>query len=248
MKEIIDLIEFLQQYTQGVSNGINNFLKSYPVLVNQQLQTIANKKLQSSKQEYIDNTDVYYDKDYVLVVEVNKDSWLANAVESGASAFDIKTGLLNSDKAKLSSKMFKYIRVPMQKNLSWESGTAKGQEYQDHIKKALESPMFMLSNWKQQASGEVMEYQKLVTDDPLLSGFYRTRTYKSFEETKTKKPQWGYVMFRTVSERSDPNSWQHPGIEKKEILKDLERWMHQSVDILLENFIQSELDTLHWGN
>ena len=247
MKEIVDLINYLQQHTQAISNGINNFLQTLPILTNQQLNTITERELQSSKQEFLDNTDVYYDKDYVLVVEINEDSWLANAVEEGVSSFDIKEGLLNSNKAKMSSKGVKYIHVPISKNPDWTSGTEKGQEYDQRIQQALKNPEFMLSNWKKQASGEYVESQRLVTDDPALSGFYRTRKYKDFESTKKQKPKWGYVMFRTVSENSDPNSWQHPGIKKHDILRNVERWLYESVDTLLDNYIQSELDKIQKG-
>lgn len=245
MKEVIDLIDFLQKQTQGISNGINNFLQSLPVFTNQQLESIADKELQSTKQEFLENTDVYYTQDYVLVVEIDPSSWIANAVESGVSGFDMKQGFLNSKNVKLSKDGYKYFHVPIEKNPQWSSGTVKGQFYDERIKNALQNPQFMLSNWKQQSSGEIIEYQQLQTDDEVLKGFYRTRQYKDKESVKKSKPKWGYIMFRTVSEKSDPNSWQHPGIEKHNILRSVEQWLHESVDTLLDNFIKSELDKTH---
>lgn len=246
MKEIIDLFVHLKKQTQAIANGINNFISALPVLTQQQINTVAERKLQSSRQEFLDNTDVYYTKDYALVVEIDESSWLANAIEEGISGFDMKEGLLKSPKSKVSKKGFRYIRVPISKNPSWSSGTAKGQEYQKKINDALKNPNFLLSSWQTQASGEVTEYQKLQTFDKSMSGFYRTRTYKSEKDIKTTKPKWDYVMFRTVSSKSRPGSWQHPGIEQKRVLREIEQWLNQSVDILLENFIQSELDKSDW--
>lgn len=245
MKELKDLIDYMVGYGEAIATAVDKFATSLPVYTKQQLNVFAGRKLNSTKEHYLEKTTVKLDS-YVLIVEIDRDDWLANALENGVSSFDMKPGLLKSPKAKRSSKGFRYIRVPIGKEKDRNPGpSAKGQDLQNRINQVLKKPQFgPKSVPKISITGGVYESQKIINSDPKLQGFYRTRKFESIQEYHSgKKPKWGYTLFRTVSENPTAMSkWQHPGFEAANILKELERWIVTEAPNLLDYFIEQELE------
>lgn len=243
MQDFLNVINNLKKQIGAMDRGVKKFVSVSPLLVKQHIVTLAKRKLNSTKDEYIDAVNARL-VDGVLIVELDKDSWIANAVEEGADPFSIKEGLLRSKKAKVSKKGHRYIHVPMQKDKHRkEMGTEKGQEIQDQIITALENPQYGLMKYKGNQDGSVWEYQSVLSGN--VEGLYRARLYKSKEEVGNKKPQWGHIMFRSAS--SNPLSesqWNHPGIQAANIFRETEIWFHQAAPMLLENFIEEELSKL----
>jgi len=84
---------------------------------------IESRVLFTSRKEYRDSIRSEWVDEYTKAVYLNPSSWLPNAIEQGASSFDMKVGLLNSSKAKTTAAKYdekgnmikpagKYITVP----------------------------------------------------------------------------------------------------------------------------------------
>lgn len=249
MDDLVKAVEYIQKYAEAVKNGVKNFAEALPIYARQHIETTAKRKLDSSRKDYIDALSVKMEN-YILYIELDPSNWLANAVESGAAPFDMRPGLLDAKNTKVSKKGFRYTRVPLGKdpNSTGPKGTKKGQDIQDRIKEALLKPKFEKMGVKSMRDGTIVQSQKVVHKDPKIQGLYRTRKFSSPSEFHSgKKPKWQYVMFRTIS--NNPNSesfkgWQHPGIKPHRIFQDTETWLNQAVDILLEGFIESEINKI----
>lgn len=245
--DLLKAINALCEYAKAVDRGVKKFAHALPIFTRQHMEQEANNKLKSSKESFKSALKISM-TDYVLVVELDKDSWLANAVESGVSPFSMKPGLINSKNAKISKKGYKYAHIPIGKDKDNPGGTDKSKFYQQRIQEVMLDPKFGISQLKMQVGeSSVIESQKVITSDPHLQGLYRTRVHSSvsaFQSGKSK-PKWGLVMFRTVSDNPESlANWDHPGIEPKHIFRSTERWLYEVIDSMLESFIQEEVKNI----
>lgn len=119
-----------------------------------QLEIEANVTLHSSKDAYINAISVNGDE-----VSLDTSDFVVNMVENGIEPFDMKAGMLNSNKTKIMKDGTKYLVVPLSK--------FKNGRY----------------NWRDRSTGR-------------------------FDKGSN---QGGDVEFRIVSEKSNPQSWIHPG-------------------------------------
>jgi hypothetical protein len=247
MRDILQLVEYLKGYVASLETATHKFLEAMPVHTRQHMKRLANKKLDSTKDTYLDALRVRM-TNYVLVVSLDQDNWLANAVETGVGGFDLKAGHLASPKAKMSKQGFRYMRIPIGKDPQKQGGTKTEQNYRQRIIDILIKPRFGTSQVRTNRNGGVYESQKVIHTDPSLQGFYRTRQFDSADDfySGKKKPKWEYVLFRTMSENPlSQSAWNHPGIKPVHIFRDTERWLEQSVGHLFEDFVQSELESFN---
>jgi hypothetical protein len=248
MDEILKTLQTVQAYLEAMSNGMNKFMAMAPHMVKQHIDLEARRKLNSTADHYKAAVTTKM-VDSVLVVELDKDDWLANAVETGVGAFDMKQGLLRSNKAKVSKAGYRYMSIPIGHSKNGKPGTQKGQEFQKKINEVLMKPKVGISKLKTMMNGKVIESQKILTDDPQLQGFYRSRLFDSATEfySGKRKPQWSYVLFRTVSENPMSKTgatWEHPGIKPVNIMRSTAAWIDQAMPKLLESFIEIELKSV----
>jgi hypothetical protein len=248
MKEILKLVEYLTNYGQALERGVDRFVRAVPLYTKQQLKAEAKKRLNSTADHYIEHASVKL-TDYILIVQLDPEDWLVNALEAGIGAFDMKQKMLQSKKAKVSKKGFRYMAIPIGKEKGGTGGsTEKGQEFQKRINDVLAQPKFGVKRLKTLMTGAVVESQQVLTDDPLVQGLYRTRQFESAEAYHggKKKPRWQHVMFRMMSENPASRAqWEHPGIKPAQILRAVDRWLANSIEPLLESFIDSEIAALN---
>lgn len=246
MDDIKSVIKYLQAYGLAIENGFERFADAMPILIRQNADKRARLKLHDTHAHYMQNLSVK-NKEYLIVVEINPDDWLSNALESGVEPFSMKESLLNSPKAKVSKKGHRFLSIPIGAKKDAKKGTEKGNFYQDKINEVLQKPKFGLSAYKMQLDGTVSERQKVLTDDPQLQGFYRARFFPNQEALQSNsKPKWNFILFRTVSDNPDALSrWEHPGLFPRNILKETERWLNKNIDKIFSEMIQTELDMLN---
>lgn len=89
-------------------------------------------------------------------VYLNPDIWLANAIEEGASDFDMKKGFLRSPKAKVSKEGHKYIRIPFRFATPGSSGSSPAfsgvlpkdvfSQFKSQLKRGNEGKQLLLKN------------------------------------------------------------------------------------------------------
>jgi hypothetical protein len=246
MQDVLNAIKYLQAYGLAVESGVERFVDALPILIRQNMDRRAKGKLHSTYNQYMNSVRVK-NQDYLLVVELDPEDWLSNAVETGIESFDMKDKALQSPKAKISKKGTRYLRIPMGKKKDAHAGTEKGQDFQSRVNEVLQKPKFGLSNLKIRPNGSVNETQKVLTSDPGLQGFYRTRVFENTQALQAPaKPKWNFVLFRTMSDNPEAVSkWIHPGIKAANIFKETERWINGNIDRILDDMIQSELDLLN---
>lgn len=244
MEDLKNAIKVLQAYGKALQTGLERTIDYAPILTRQHIQSVANKKLHTTKEKYMDALTIEMDNN-VLMVEIDPANWIANAVESGADPFNMKDTHLRGPNTRVSRQGYRYKIIPIGKDPSGPgSNTEKGQAYQKAVQQALKAPTFGRSFLRYLPNGKIAEMQEVVSGDPMLSGFYRTRVYDSGKElANSKGKKWGYVLFRVISE--NPNSiakWDHPGIRPQHILKDTERWLNNNLPDIFDAFVQEELD------
>lgn len=237
----------MQAYGKAIQDGLEQTIQVLPAIARQQITAKAKGRLNSSLEEYLAAINTSY-QDYVFVMELDKDSWLANAVEIGVDGFDMTRGFFNSPKAKMSKEGFKYLHIPIDvdKNKSADSAnTAKAQEYQRLIQQVLRKPKFNNSSVSAKADGSVIEIQKLETDVPEMQGMYRSRKFRTADDFHSKKrgSNFQYMLLRTVSEKGSKTGarFQHPGIEPANLFKQLERDLPELFETMLDDNIRENL-------
>jgi hypothetical protein len=239
------MVERLSAVADAMVAGVEKFVASVPVYTRQQFATEARRSLNSSRDNYMSALSVKMNS-HVLVVELDRSNWLANAVESGIGPFDMKEGILKGKNAKVSKKGYRYASIPIGKDKNSSGGsTEKGQDFQKKINEVLSNkPNYGISKYKQLMTGPVIESQKIMNNDPQLQGFYRTRQFDNREAATSKKsrPSWQLILFRTVSENPESKAlWQHPGVTPKHLMRRVDRWLNENLGELLNSYIDAEV-------
>lgn len=159
---------------------------------------------------------------------------LANMIEQGATAFDMKEGLLKSAKAK-EGKKGKYITVPFR----WATPGSVGES--EAFSNIIPSDIYLMIKGQEPVmtafggaskSGEGFNPKGTKHNTVLTRGaFQNLKTRKVFGSYTHKTPitqgivketspyaaamQSQYMSFRRVSLSSDKNSWVHPGLNAR---------------------------------
>ena len=246
MKELLALAEFADKYAQALQRGFEKFVSAYPVILQQQLKSIASRKLNSTKQQYIDAIQSHMASELVLVIELDKDAWLPNALEKGVPPFDMKKGHLESPKAKVSKSGYRYMIIPISKDKSGGSASSspKSQELKEKIRNVLIKPKFAFRKLKLHMDGSVSTSEAVKTNDPDVKGLYRIRHYKNPAMAEAKKGSTSYVMFRVMSEKPGSAEWMHPGLPGVNCFRDLELFISQTFGPMMSDMIQAEISKI----
>ena len=247
MRDLLAKLEYIKNVADAMTNGIDKFIQSVPIYTKQQLKAETRKRLNTTADHYLGHVKVKL-TDYILIVELDRDDWLVNALESGVGAFDMKKMLSTSRSANMSKAGYRYMSIPMGKKKGGTSGTEKGQEFQKKINDVLEAPKYGMRKLKTLMNGSVVESQQVLTSDPMMKGLYRTRQFDSPEayHSGKKKPDWQHVMFRTMSENPLSRSkFEHPGIKPANIMRAVNNWLAQNLGPLLESFVEAEVNSVN---
>lgn len=185
----------------------------------------ASRTLKSSRQEYIDSVVVTSNS-----IELN--GWLANSIEEGISAYDLKNGFSKSPKKKPSKKGGWYLTIPLPvgtprqtqgTRMTWGVYRAvlRGKKYDSGT--SSQRPAFSVLN-----TGTV--YPAYQHRNPILQGINR-------RATPTGRST--YNTFRRVSNNSDPASWIHRGILPHRIFD--KSWKKLDLQQIIQQVISSNL-------
>lgn len=264
MQELLNTIGFIQSYIAALQEGIQRTALMLPGLVEQHIETLAKEKLHSSRDSYMEALKVRVE-DYVLIMELDEDNWLACAVEDGVdSPWVMNKKHLQSAKAKISKDGYRYMRIPMGKEAGATLGPKAGERakrIQDKINEVMKRPRMvggskLYTNMGGQMrpgvfpGGSIVETQQIQTDDQEISGLYRTRAFANSEQyhqkqmSKTGMPKWNLVMFRTISENPLAKQWVHPGIKGVKFLPETNQWISGIIETLLVQNIERELSKI----
>ena len=261
MEVVLDIGDVAEEFALGkeeVSQMIDYVVKQITAVFANNWQIMAQKNLKSSRVEYIRSLYVGDTGKYTGFVMLR--GMLPNMVESGASAFDEKTGFLRSSKAKPKKDgSGMYFTVPFR----WAtpgsigdsaifSGILPTQIYNIARKKSpsisgLGGTMKSGSGIKAKELPSEFQIpktrQQIITKSAVFNAYkHKSSVYAGIsrdQKTYENATQGSYVSFRRVSDKSDPDSWIHRGIVARELAEkamQVTKIRHE-VDVNTDNFL-----------
>lgn len=195
-------------------------------------QNEAGKTLRSTRSEYLRNLNIINISKYKRAITLS--GKFPNMLESGASTFDMKQGLLRSAKAKRGKNGKLYITVPFRHGTPGSIGESFAMRtmpldvYQvvrklQGTRTGLNNPV--LQKISKLDINEIPAQYRIPKVRSAFSDIKTTTTYPQYthkssiydgmtrqEKTYENATQSQYVTFRRVSLNSDPMSWIHHGI------------------------------------
>lgn len=166
-------------------------------------------------------------------------SKLAMMLEDGASAWDIKDGFANSSKKHIKKDGSGwYLTVPFRHATS--EAVAESMIFSNQMPKEIEKLVKTVGR-PLKLSDLPSQYRDVRTSK--VGYVHRAAIYEGLTRTDisstTNENRGGYFTFRRVSDKSEANSWQHPGFEPLKLMEKslselrLDYIVDQSVDQFL---------------
>lgn len=244
--DFMSAIEYLEKYTNAIIEGTSRFVGFLPTMIQNHIQTLASKRLSEHTADKFVDAVIVKPENNLLIITLDPEAWLPNALETGLDPYDMKSRLQTSPKAKMSKQGMRYMVIPMPaKKGAQGSMTIKGQHYQAMIDKALTKPVYKAAKTKVMLNGNVTTMEELISKDPETKGMYRTKTYKSAEAmAKGDKPiSTQHTIFRVMSEKF-PEKWHHPGLAPVLIFRDTEAWVYQRIPEVFSTFLDDAINKI----
>lgn len=196
--------------------------------------------LRSTRSEYKQGVFTEQPDNFSIIFGMTpRQSKLGMMLEEGASAYDIKEGMASSQKKKPKKGGGWYITVPFRHATSEalaESMTFSGKMPKEIEKlvKVTEKPL-NLADLPPQYQERKTSWVGYKHKAAIYEGLHR----RDISATDKEK-RGGYYTFRRISDKSEENSWAHPGFEPLKLMeKSLsELPIDQVVDRSVDKFLQ----------
>jgi hypothetical protein len=176
--------------------------------------------LHSTRSEYRRAIFTEQPDDYSMIFGMTPTkSKLAMMLEDGASAFDIKEGFENSEKKHLKKDGSGwYITVPFRHATS--EAVAESMIFSNQMPKEIEQ-LVKTTGRPLNLADLPSQYRDVRTSS--VGYVHRAAIYEGLKRTDIsstdKENRGGYFTFRRVSDKSEANSWQHPGFEPLKLME-----------------------------
>ncbi len=219
---------------EEVDSLIDFTVKEMTGLFAADLEQEANQRLHSTRQTYKDSILIVDEGRMKGAVILSYSQPIVRMIEEGASAFDMKENFAKSDKKKTKKNGSGwYLTVPQ------KVGTPNALN--DTLGFNIIMPKEVYNVVKKQETTQKLGTQSKGIRSELLPEQFRekrerpaftsTQTSKTFEAYKNKSSiftgiikkkdsvtgQSSYMSFRRVSDKSDPSSWIHPGMNERDL-------------------------------
>jgi len=185
-----------------------------------------------------ERTEPYYD-----ITLVGR---MANNIEYGMDPFDMKAirpGWLGGSKARVNKKGQSYVVIPFRHSTGPSrrfaySGRAAAMGLQNKLKRTVRE--YGLNKMIRGARGNVIPGPvKRVPKRAPIHEYLRgiTRVQQVARGTTSRGLQRGssqLITWRVMSEASSPESWQHPGIEAKNLLEEVKQWVDREMERVVD--------------
>lgn len=256
---IIDTMDLSAEFNLSkgdVDNLMEFTVKEITAAFARSWEDTARNGLSQTRRQYINAIVVGEEGRFTGYAMLHPSSWIANAVEYGASAFDIKDGILASSKSKPTADgSGRYMSIPFRMATPGSLGESEA------FSGVVPEPVFKAIGASEKLAAEEGRSPALRVEDlPSPYDIPKTRAQvisksKSFEAyqhkssiyvgLKRKQDGGGLVNFRRISTNSDPMSWIHPGIEARNFaeitLANFESQIPHEVDMAIDGFLSQIL-------
>jgi hypothetical protein len=203
---------------------------------------IARQELHSSAANYI--SGIGEPKRRGSTVTLTLHGGLPNMIEEGCGPFDMKKGFLKSPKAKRDKRGHKYITIP----LTLKSTGAKGGQppvmpgpiYNMAMKLSFGQSMNLpkrYEGWglRSKLSRDLKKWGHYTWKTSPFQGITKFQRYPGLVPLGLPRERLAvYKTFRRVSEKSDPNSWIHPGFRRRGFIERVSNTMRDLFPNLLD--------------
>lgn len=212
---------------------------------------LAQARLNTSRDDYVNGlrqaesfTAAKVDGQPVFTIQLVGD--MPNNFEFGMESFDMKEvrpGWLGGRKAKISQDGNAYVRIPFRHSPTSTtgigySGKAKAAGLQNELKNVIRD--YGLDRMIKTATGAVASgpVKRVPNDAPVHTYLQALTRIQEPNASKTRARSIQFMTWRTISEKSDPASWIHPGLHAANLLPEVERY----VDNELTNIVRNTLE------
>lgn len=217
---------------------------------------LAQARFRSSRAEYIKGLRqaesfmvTMVDGEPVYTIQLVGD--MPNNLEFGMPPYDMKTvrpGWLGGAKSKVSKDGTRYVIIPFRHsptgaaNLRY-TGKARDINLQPELRRVVKD--FGLDRMVRLGTGAIATgavrratpgapgTAGKAIPHPWLKGLTRMQ---HVSETGAGSAQ--FLTWRIMSEKSDPGSWQHPGLEAANLLKEVDRWVDTQLKTIVEKVLR----------
>lgn len=217
----IDTKALSEQYpmTQQQADALIDYVvKSVAASYAASWEELAVRELRISREQYVKSFIVKDEGNGVASVMLA--GKLANMIEEGTPAFDMKPGFLNGPKSKTAKDGSKYNTIPFYMGTptaleeNFNGGLMPKQIYEEMRNREVNKPLTIAEiakpfDEKQTHRVEMKPKQFEVYEHK--NSIYEGLVKKQDSVTK----QNTYMTFRRVSENSNPSAWIHPGLPPK---------------------------------
>lgn len=199
----------------------------------------VNTTLKNTRGIYLRNLRIETIDDFTK--EIILSGWLPNALESGADTFDMKPGFMKAKNVRVSAKGNWYTTIPFLWSPSGSEGTQRAPKniYQ-MVKDQAPKPLKESQIPESQRLHQIKDLAKGINASkvPGAQGIYQ---HKNSIYAGMQKIDNGAISFRRVGAVSDPNSFWHPGIMKKDFFGKALNEIQSEVPILADQIIDEFL-------
>lgn len=215
-----------------IENALRNSVQTSLSIIKDKWQREAQNKLKSTRMDYLMglkfNSTVYPLDSDGFSGSVQLNGTLANKIESGFDAFDIKIGFGKSRKITKTKTGGWYLTIPFRHTVPTSNGTFGAPMPQSVYKIAKKlSPNGKLSI----SGGNKTSWTGYKHKSNIYDGLQRI--VKSYQNSTQSQ----YYTFRRVSNNSDAGSWWHPGYKGARIAESIMPFAKQTfIDTLTANF------------
>lgn len=219
-------------------------------------ETEAKNNLQKTRFDYIQG--LYVGEEGPLVGIVGLKGWLPNAIEQGLQPFDQKIGFSKSSKAIRKNNSW-YLTIPFRYATAGsvaESSVFSGtlpEEIQEiyneeNVKPVQIGSFFLEKNTPMKNVPEEFSKPGRREAIPESRAFqeyqHKTSMFEGLIKSELKNNSQ-YVTFRRVSDKSDPNSWIHSGIEARHFAEKAVN--NPNINFEIQKSIDKYLQSLGFG-
>ena len=220
---------------ETVGNIIDGVIKNIALSYVARLSRLAGEELKSTRSRYQKSIQVLDEGRFKGAILLSYEDPIVRMVEEGQSAFDEKNGFANSAKKHYKKDGGWWLTIPMHQGTPdavGESDPFSSIMPDEVYKQVKNKPTDIPTSTGQRSSGLALSDIPAPFDIPKTrQAIEATPTNSRYEEYVNKTSifaglvkiqdsvtgQNTYMTFRRVSDKSDPNAWIHPGIEKHDL-------------------------------
>lgn len=219
----------LETLGEKTVQNLKTAVKQLSLNVHAEADRLASLKLRSSRDTYRNALKYEELSNDIYVVYLDPAS-PAKYFEEGWSGFDMKPGLLNGPKARTTKKGIKFNIIPLQQRPFSKDAPKPSTlvDTRNAIKQILKDKNIEKTVKEIEGGATVTTFKGI--ENPMLKGL--TQVSKQYQNRRQSQ----YFIFRMVTSKSDPSSWQHPGYQPgAQIFKELEFYVRDNIDRIVKS-------------